>query len=88
MTVIVAELGPRKVYVGGEVRMPGPVVYRVGMTPMQAIMDRGGFTEVARIDSVLHVTSKGNSVEATRLDFSGEIKHGVARAHTRSRSTT
>ena len=52
VTVIVAELGPRKIYVGGEVRLPGPVPYRVGMTPMQAIMDRGGFTEVARIDSV------------------------------------
>jgi protein involved in polysaccharide export with SLBB domain/glycosyltransferase involved in cell wall biosynthesis len=76
VTVIVAELGPRKVYVGGEVRLPGPVPYRVGMTPMQAIMDRGGFTEVARIDSVLHVTSKGNSVEASRLDFSDELKNG------------
>jgi protein involved in polysaccharide export with SLBB domain/glycosyltransferase involved in cell wall biosynthesis len=76
VTVIVAELGPRKIYVGGEVRLPGPVAYRVGMTPMQAILDRGGFTEVARIDSVLHVTSKGNSVEATRLDFSGEVKKG------------
>ena len=76
VTVIVAELGPRKIYVGGEVRLPGPVPYRVGMTPMQAIMDRGGFTEVARIDSVLHVTSKGTSVEASRLDFSGELKKG------------
>jgi protein involved in polysaccharide export with SLBB domain len=76
VTVIVAELGPRKIYVGGEVRLPGPVPYRVGMTPMQAIMDRGGFTEGARIDSVLHVTSKGTSVEASRLDFSNELKNG------------
>lgn len=78
VTVIVAQLGPRKVYVGGEVRLPGPVLYRVGMTPMQAILDRGGFTEVARIDSVLHVTNKGHSSEpmATRLDFSGELKQG------------
>lgn len=76
VTVIVAELGPRKIYVGGEVRLPGPVPYRVGMTPMQAIMDRGGFTEVARIDSVLHVTSRGTSVEASRLDFSNELKNG------------
>lgn len=76
VSVIVAELGPRKVYVGGEVRLPGPVAYRVGMTPMQAILDRGGFTEVARIDSVLHVTSTGTAVDATRLDFSGELKQG------------
>ena len=76
VTVIVAQLGPRKIYVGGEVRLPGPVLFKVGMTPMQAILDRGGFTEVARIDSVLHVSSKGNSVDASRLDFSGEIKQG------------
>lgn len=82
VTVIVAQLGPRKVFVGGEVRLPGPVLYRVGMTPMQAILDRGGFTEVARIDSVLHLTSKGNDVEATRLDFSGEIKEGAPELHT------
>jgi len=77
VTVIVAELGPRKIYVGGEVRLPGPVPYRVGMTPMQAILDRGGFTEVARIDSVLHVTSTDKGVEATRLDFSGTLKQGA-----------
>lgn len=82
VSVIVAELGPRKVYVGGEVRLPGPVVYRVGMTPLQAIMDRGGFTEVARIDSVLHVTSKGNTVEATRLDFSGQLIQGSPELNT------
>jgi protein involved in polysaccharide export with SLBB domain len=76
VTIIVSQLGPRKVYVGGEVRLPGPVLYKVGMTPMQAILDRGGFTEVARIDSVLHVTSHGNNVDATRLDFSGEIQRG------------
>lgn len=76
VSVIVAQLGPRKVYVGGEVRLPGVVSYRVGMTPMQAILDRGGFTEVARIDSVLHLSSKGNSVDATRLDFSSEIQKG------------
>jgi protein involved in polysaccharide export with SLBB domain len=81
VTVIVAQLGPRKVFVTGEVRLPGPVLYRVGMTPMQAIIDRGGFTEVARIDSVLHVTSKDNTVEATRLDFSGEIKDGSPELH-------
>jgi protein involved in polysaccharide export with SLBB domain/glycosyltransferase involved in cell wall biosynthesis len=77
VTVIVAELGPRKVYVGGEVRLPGPVPYRVGMTPMQAILDRGGFTEVARTDSVLHVSSRENNVEATRLDFSTTLKQGA-----------
>jgi protein involved in polysaccharide export with SLBB domain len=76
VSVIVAELGPRRVYVGGEVRIPGPVVYREGMTPLQAIMDRGGFTEVARIDSVLHLTVKDDSYQATRLDLSRNVDQG------------
>ena len=76
VTVIVARLGPRRVYVGGEVRLPGPVVFRDGLTPLQAILDRGGFTEVARIDSVLHLTTKGTSVEATRLNFSRDLQAG------------
>ncbi len=77
VTVIVAELGPRKVYVGGEVRLPGPVLYREGMTALQAILDRGGFTEVARTDSVLHLTIKDNSYQATRLNLSGNVDEGT-----------
>jgi protein involved in polysaccharide export with SLBB domain/glycosyltransferase involved in cell wall biosynthesis len=76
VSVIVAELGARRVYVGGEVRIPGPVVFREGMTPLQAIMDRGGFTEVARTDSVLHLTVKDDSYQATRIDLSRNIDQG------------
>lgn len=77
VTVIVAELGQRKVYVGGEVRVPGFVAYRDGLTPLQAILDRGGFTDVARSDSVLKLTLKGDRYESTRLDLKQTIKEGV-----------
>jgi polysaccharide biosynthesis/export protein PslD len=70
--VIVDEVGQRKVYVGGEVRNPGFVFYREGMTPLQAILDRGGFTDVARSDSVLKISG----VEATRLDLSKTLRQG------------
>ncbi len=73
VTVIVAELGERMVYVMGEVRVPGPVRYREGMTPLQAIADRGGFTEVAQLDSVLHLTPDGNTYVADRLDFTQDV---------------
>lgn len=69
VTVIVAEFGERLVYVGGEVRLPGPVRFREGMSPLQAIMDRGGFTEVARVDSVLHLSPNGSTYTARRLDY-------------------
>jgi polysaccharide biosynthesis/export protein PslD len=72
VSVIVDEVGQRKVYVGGEVRNPGFVFYREGMTPLQAILDRGGFTDVARSDSVLKISG----VEATRLDLSKTLRQG------------
>jgi len=77
VTVIVAELGERVVYVMGEVRLPGKVAYREGMTPLEAIADRGGFTEVAQLSSVLHLSRDGNTYVADRLDFTRDIDvHG------------
>jgi len=72
VAVIVAEVGQHRVYVGGEVKFPGFVFYREGMTPLQAIFDRGGFTDVARMDSVLKISG----MEATRLDLSETINKG------------
>jgi protein involved in polysaccharide export with SLBB domain/glycosyltransferase involved in cell wall biosynthesis len=77
VTVLLAGLGQRAVYVGGEVRIPGPVPFRDGLTPLQAILDRGGFTEVARTDSVLHLSIKENTYQATRLDLRQNLKHGA-----------
>ncbi|MBI4514410.1 MAG: polysaccharide biosynthesis/export family protein [Deltaproteobacteria bacterium] len=69
VTVIVAEIGEQKVYVGGEVRLPGFVPYRSGLTPLQAILDRGGFTDTARADSVVHLMVGEKDYQATRLDL-------------------
>lgn len=77
VSVIIAQLGQRNVYVGGEVRLPGPVPFREGMTALQAIMDRGGFTEVARRDSVLHLTLHEDTYDATRLDLSRNVDQGA-----------
>ena len=69
--VIVAELGQYGVSVFGEVRSPGSTRYREGMTPLQAISERGGFTEYARADSIIRITPDGG---ATRIDLSGDLK--------------
>lgn len=68
--VIVAELGRYNVWVFGEVRQPGQVPFRVGMTPLQVISDRGGFTDYARADSVLRIRPEGT---ATRVDLTGNL---------------
>jgi protein involved in polysaccharide export with SLBB domain len=55
VVVTIVQFAPRKIYVGGEVKNPGPVLITEGivMTPMQAIFDRGGFTDSAQNDSVV-----------------------------------
>jgi protein involved in polysaccharide export with SLBB domain len=76
VSVMVAQLGDRKVYVGGEVRIPGFVVFRQGMSPLQAIVDRGGFTDTARIDSVLRLSPAQGDYQGTRLDLSKPLEDG------------
>jgi polysaccharide export outer membrane protein len=68
--VIVAELGRYNVWVFGEVKQPGQVPFREGMTPIQVISDRGGFTDYARADSVLRIKPEGT---ATRVDLTGNL---------------
>jgi protein involved in polysaccharide export with SLBB domain len=78
VSVILADLADQRVYVGGEVRVPGFVVFSAGMTPLQAIMDRGGFTDTARLDSVLRLTPAHPEYRATRLDFTHPLEEGSA----------
>jgi protein involved in polysaccharide export with SLBB domain len=73
----VAQLAGQKVYVGGEVRLPGFVAYQAGMSPLQAIMDRGGFTDTARMDSVLRLSAGENDYQGTRLDFTKPLSEGT-----------
>ena len=78
VSVMVAQLAERKVYVGGEVRLPGFVSYHIGMSPLQEIIDRGGFTDTARIDSVLRLSGAENDYQGTRLDFSKPLSEGTS----------
>jgi protein involved in polysaccharide export with SLBB domain len=77
VSVIVAQLAQQRVYVGGEVRLPGFVAYQPGMSPLQAIMDRGGFTDTARVDSVLRLSGARNDYQGTRLDFTKPLSEGT-----------
>lgn len=76
VSVIVSDVAEQRVFVGGEVAAPGFIVYQPGMTPLQAIMGRGGFTDVARIDSVLRLSPAHPDNHATRLDFTRPLIEG------------
>jgi len=78
VSAMVAQLGDRKIYVAGEVRIPGFVAFRPGMSALQAIADRGGFTDTARIDSVLRLSPAQSDYQGTRLDLSKPLQDGRA----------
>ncbi len=69
VSVVIAQLAEHKVYVGGDVLRPGFVNYRDGLTPLQAVIERGGFTDTAKADNVLYITRIGEEIQAQRLDL-------------------
>ena len=78
VTVIVTKVGEQRVYVGGEVAKPGYVVLRPGMTPLQAVLESGGFRKTAKRDSVLLLTpGPEDSFAAARLDMAQVVDAGV-----------
>jgi protein involved in polysaccharide export with SLBB domain len=63
VTVRVQKVNSKEVYVGGEVGKQGPVPYRKGLSPIQAIIAAGGFRDTARTDSVVLI--RANPTEQT-----------------------
>ena len=69
VSIVIAQLAEHKVYVGGQVAKPGFVPYREGMTPLQAIVERGGFVDDANTDQILYISRAGEAVQSQRLDL-------------------
>lgn len=79
VVVAVLEYAPRSVYVAGEVGKPGPIPYRRGLTPLQAITQAGGFRTTALAKSVVLVRpsgTEGRTVSRT-LDVEAAMAGGV-----------
>jgi protein involved in polysaccharide export with SLBB domain len=78
VTVIVTRLAEQRVYVGGEVFKPGYVALRSDMTPLQAVLQSGGFTKRAKLDSVLLMTPGADGrFSAARVDLDQVVQAGV-----------
>jgi polysaccharide export outer membrane protein len=58
LTVIVRSFISQRIYVGGEVTTEGLVALAAGMTPLQAVLNSGGFKETANPESAI-VIRKG-----------------------------
>jgi protein involved in polysaccharide export with SLBB domain len=67
------------VFVGGEVNSPGTVTIQDGMTPLQAIFDRGGFTTTAQKDSVILIRdAASNDPQIGRLNLMEAMENAGA----------
>ena len=76
--VTIDQFAPRRVYVGGQVRAPGIVEFKGEMTPVQAIFERGGFTDDAQKDSVILIRDTG-ALEPIigRINANQSLENGV-----------
>jgi polysaccharide biosynthesis/export protein PslD len=79
VTVEVTKVGPQNVYVGGQVQRPGVVTLFPGMTPLQAVMEQGGFLPTAKRDSVvLILPTADGKFAASRINLEQVLTEGVA----------
>lgn len=78
VTVVVTKVGEQRVYVGGEVARPGFVPLRPEMTPLQAVLQSGGFRKTAKLESVLLLTpGPDGAFNAARVDMKQVVDSGV-----------
>ncbi len=78
VVVVVTKIAEQRVYVGGEVLKPGYVTLQAGMTPLQAVVQTGGFRPTAKLDSVLLLTpGEGGKFSAARMDMAQVVDDGV-----------
>lgn len=59
VTVTVAEINSRRVYVNGEVTRPGAFSLLPNMTVLQALTSAGGFTQFARTNKIYVLRTEG-----------------------------
>jgi protein involved in polysaccharide export with SLBB domain len=76
--VIVTKVGEQRVYVGGEVARPGYVLLQANMTPVQAVMQSGGFRITAKPESTLLLSPhRDGEFTAARLNLKQVVEEGV-----------
>lgn len=74
VSVVITQLAEHKVFVGGQVAKPGFVLFQEGMTPLQAIVERGGFTDDAKTDQVVYMHRIGDQVQTQKIDLEAIVK--------------
>jgi len=70
ITVIVRSFGGQRIYVGGEVSRQGLIMLAGNMTPLQAVLNSGGFKETASPESAIIIRKgSGNKPVPIRMNL-------------------
>ncbi len=78
ITVMVTDVAPRKVYVGGEVQRPGLIETVDTLTALKAIVQSGGLKDTGNIESVIVLRYRGQeSPEVLRLNLKRDLVSGT-----------
>jgi protein involved in polysaccharide export with SLBB domain len=79
VVVSISKFSEKQVFVGGEVGKPGTLVYRRGLTPLQAVIASGGFKETASPDSVVLVRLGPNNEEiiSRKVNLEDVVRDGT-----------
>lgn len=81
VAVIVKQLAPRRLYIGGEVRTPSLLLLDGPTTLMQAIFQAGGFTRGAKPTDIVVLRYRGQpQPEFIKVDLEPVLKLGQASA--------
>lgn len=79
VVISIVKFSEKQVFVGGEVGKAGTLLYRKGMTPLQAVIASGGFRDTAAVDSVVLVRlgSKSGEVITRKVNLEEVVKDGA-----------
>jgi len=75
-TIFIPDNFEKRITVVGEVKNPGTISYREGLTAVDAILNSGGFTEFAKQNDVTIVRKEGDSVKNIEARLKDVIKNG------------
>lgn len=68
INVVMSEILPRRMYVGGEVKAPSVHIIEGPLTLMQVITLSGGFKDTANFNQVLLLRNRGDDLETHQID--------------------
>ncbi|MBC2696167.1 MAG: sugar transporter [Desulfobacteraceae bacterium] len=77
VTIVLKEFAAQRIYIGGEVPIPGVMELTGRMTLLQSIFNAGGYKRSAKLSSVLLIRKKNNRPELYTVDVDEILDTGT-----------